>query len=154
MLPAALIPLTWLGLLLRYPQRTLMIGLPLLAVLGTIALWLILDERSNQRLLDHLEIKISYAPKQCPADMPLSVQLSNNTQKSLKDLQWRIAAYRPGENINLVETTFTQARYSSSSPLVAGAQWQSCLPVPSLRAGYRPSTLEFRVEHRQGNFVR
>ena len=94
---------------------------------------------------DHLDIQISYAPAQCSIDTPLYVHLSNNTDKSLKDLQWRIAAYRPGENINLVETLFTEARYSSSSPLVAGAQWQTCLPTPSLRAGYRASTLQYRV---------
>lgn len=33
MLPPVLIPLTWLALLLRYPKRTLAIGLPLLALL-------------------------------------------------------------------------------------------------------------------------
>lgn len=154
MIPPALIPLTWLGLLLRYPKRTLMIGVPLLAVLGSIAGWLIIDQRNTQQLLDHLEMQLSYAPEQCPPDMPLSVQISNNTDKSLKDLQWRIAAYRPGENINLVETLFTESRYSSASPLVAGAQWQNCIPMPSLRAGYRASTVEFRVERRQGHFVR
>ena len=154
MLPPLLIPLTWIALLLRYPKRTLAIGVPIIVVLASIAGWLILDERNNQQLLDHLDIQISYAPTQCPPDTPLLVQLGNNTDKSLKDLQWRIAAYRPGENINLVETLFTEARYSSSSPLVAGAQWQTCLPMPSLRAGYRANTLEFRIERRQGSFVR
>ncbi len=154
MLPPVLIPLTWLALLLRYPKRTLAIGLPLIAVLGSIAAWLILDQRNNQYLLDHLDMHISYAPEQCPAATPLLVQLRNNTDQSLKDLQWRIAAYRPGENINLIETLFAESRYTSSSPLVSGAQWQTCLPLPSLRAGYRASTLEFRVERRQGNFVR
>lgn len=154
MLPPALIPLTWLALLLRYPKRTLMIGVPLLAILASIAAWLIIDERSTQRQLDQLTIRMSYAPELCPPDTPLSVELSNNTDHALKDLHWRIAAYRPGENINLVETLFTQARYSGSSPLVAGAQWQKCLPLPSLRAGYRASTLEFYAERRQGRFVR
>ncbi len=154
MLPPVLIPLTWVALLLRYPKRTLAIGVPLLAILGSIAGWLILDQRNNQYLLDHLDMQISYAPTQCPADAPLLVQLRNNTDQSLKDLRWRIAAYRPGENINLVETLFAESHYSSSSPLVSGAQWQTCLPLPSLRAGYRASTLEFRIERRQGNFVR
>jgi len=154
MLPPVLIPLTWLALLLRYPKRTLAIGVPLLLILGSIAGWLILDQRNNQYLLDHLDMQISYAPTQCPTDTPLLVQLRNNTDQSLKDLQWRIAAYRPGENINLIETLYTESRYSSSSPLVSGTQWQTCLPLPSLRAGYRASTLEFRVERRQGHFVR
>lgn len=114
MLPPVLIPLTWLGLLLRYPQRTLIIGVPLLAVLGSIAGWLILDQHNNQRLLDRLEMQVLYTPTQCPTNAPLRVQLRNNTDKSLKDLQWRIAAYRPGESINLVETLFTEAHYSLS----------------------------------------
>ncbi len=154
MLPPVLIPITWIALLLRYPKRTLAIGVPLLVLLASIAGWLILDERNNQHLLDRLEMKISYAPQLCPPDTPLSVQLRNNTEQSLKDLQWRIAAYRPGENINLVETLFTEARYSSSSPLAPAAEWQTCLPMPSIRAGYRASTVEFRIERRQGHFVR
>lgn len=154
MLPPALIPLTWLALLLRYPKRTLMIGAPLVLLLAGVTAWLLLDGRYNQRLLDHLDMQISYAPEQCPVNQPLLVQLRNNTDYSLKNLQWRIAAYRPGENINLVATLFTEARYTSSSPLVSGAQWQTCLPLPNLRAGYRASTVEFRVERRQGNFDR
>ena len=154
MLPPVLIPLTWLVLLLRYPKRTLAIGVPLLLLLASIAGWLILDERHNQRQLDRLEMTISYVPAQCTPDAPLRLQLRNNTDQSLKDLQWRIAAYRPGENINLVETLFTEARYSSSSPLAPAAEWHACLPLPSLRAGYRASTVEFRVERRQGHFVR
>lgn len=154
MLPPALIPLTWLVLLLRYPKRTLAIGVPLLLVLASIAAWLIIDERNNQRQLDRLDMQISYAPTQCTPDALLRVQLRNNTDQSLNDLQWRIAAYRPGENINLVETLFTEARYSSSSPLAPNAEWHTCLPLPSLRAGYRASTVEFRIERRQGHFVR
>jgi len=154
MLPPALIPITWLALLLRYPKRTLAIGVPLLLLLASIAGWLVIGERNNQRLLDHLDMQITYAPQQCPSNAPLLVHLRNNTDKSLKDLKWRIAAYRPGETTNLIETLFTEAHYSSASPLVAGAEWQTCLPLPSLRAGYRASTLDFRIERRQGNFVR
>ena len=58
MLPPALIPITWIALLLRYPKRTLAIGVPVLAVLGSIAGWLVLDERTNQQLLDRLDILI------------------------------------------------------------------------------------------------
>lgn len=154
MLPPALIPLTWLVLLLRYPKRTLAIGLPILLTLASIAGWLILDQRSNQRQLDRLDMQITYAPTECTADAPLRVQLRNSTAQSLINLKWRIAAYRPGEDINLVETLFTEARYSSISPLAPNAQWHTCLPLPSLRAGYRPSTVEFRIERRQGKFVR
>ncbi|MDY7218893.1 multidrug transporter [Denitrificimonas sp. JX-1] len=154
MLPPALIPLTWLGLLLRYPARTLAIGVPILTVLGSIAIWLIIDERANQQRLDRLEMDISYAPNTCSPDTPILVQIRNNSDRALKDLKWRIAAYRPGESINLVQTLYAEFHYSSASPLAPNTQWQSCQPLPTLRPGYRASTLEFRIERRQGQFIR
>jgi hypothetical protein len=36
--------------------------------------------------------------------------------------------------------------------LLPGSQWQDCLPLPTLRQGYRPQTLEFRAERLQGAF--
>jgi hypothetical protein len=36
--------------------------------------------------------------------------------------------------------------------LQAGGDWEDCLPMPPLRAGYRPQTLEFRAERLQGSF--
>ena len=95
MLPPALIPLTWLVLLLRYPKRTLAIGLPIVLTLASIAGWLILDQHSNQRRLDRLDMQITYAPTECTVDAPLRVQLRNSTDQSLINLKWRIAAYRP-----------------------------------------------------------
>ena len=43
-------------------------------------------------------------------------------------------------------------RYRGPGELQAGASWEDCLPMPPLRPGYRPQTLEFRAEHLQGSF--
>ncbi len=152
MLP--LIPaLTWLALLLRYPRRTLAVVVPLLLVLLTLAIWVQWQEKTTEQLLARLEISIDYAPERCEADVPLLVQVNNTSGRALDSLSWRIAAYRPGERINLVNQRYNSPAYSGDSPLAPGQHWEHCLPMPELRSGYRASTLEFRIENRKGRFL-
>ncbi|MCY1313378.1 hypothetical protein D9M70_638950 [compost metagenome] len=68
------------------------------------------------------------------------------------ELRWQIAAYRPGDSVNLAERLYESPRYSGPGELLPGASWQDCLPLPNLRSGYRASTLEFRAERLQGSF--
>lgn len=70
MLTPALIPLTWLVLLLRYPAYRAYWSVDS-ADLMSIAGWLILEQQSNQRQLDRLDIQITYAPTECTVDAPL-----------------------------------------------------------------------------------
>lgn len=152
MLP--LIPaLTWLALLLRYPKRTLAVAVPLLSVLLLLAAWVQWQEKTTEQLLAQLEISIDYVPAQCGAEKPLLVRIDNTSDRALDSLSWRIAAYRPGERINLVNERYNSPAYAGDSPLVAGQHWEHCLPLPELRSGYRAATLEFRIENRQGRFL-
>jgi hypothetical protein len=97
-------------------------------------------------------VRLNYAPEQCPVGKPLLVLINNGNKVPLTELRWRIAAYAPGENINLAEENYSSPRYRGPGELLADSQWQDCLPLPPLRAGYRPQTLEFRAEHLQGSF--
>ncbi|MNE75846.1 hypothetical protein D3C80_1720430 [compost metagenome] len=85
-------------------------------------------------------------------DRPLLVQLNNGNKVPLLELRWRVAAYAPGDTVNLVDNLYTAPRYRGPGELQAGASWQDCLPIPPLRPGYRPQTLEFRAERLQGTF--
>jgi hypothetical protein len=67
-------------------------------------------------------------------------------------LRWRIAAYAPGDTVNLADNQYDAPRYRGPGELQAGANWEDCLPLPPLRPGYRPQTLEFRAERLQGSF--
>ena len=58
--------------------------------------------------------------------------LDNREARQLARLELRIT-YAPGE-------------------FQGAATWHDCLPMPPLRAGYRPQTLEFRAERLQGSF--
>ncbi|OPG78046.1 multidrug transporter, partial [Pseudomonas ogarae] len=102
--------------------------------------------------LERLELRISYAPGQCPADRPLSLTLKNTNDVPLIELQWRVAAYAPGDTINLADSPYNAPRYRGPGELQADAEWQDCLPLPPLRPGYRPQTLEFRAERLHGSF--
>lgn len=152
MLIGVLLIITWLILLLRYPAKALSVSMAAVVGLGLVAAsvaWL--DSREAQRLA-RLELRITLAPKQCPADRPLFLTLRNNNDVPLESLSWRIAAYSPGDTVNLADNLYTAPRYRGPGELQAGANWQDCLPMPPLRAGYRAQTLEFRAERLQGSF--
>ena len=147
-----LLIITWLVLLLRYPSKALPVSMAALVGLGLVAAsvaWL--DHREAQQLA-RLELRMVYAPDQCPADRPLRLTLRNGNDVPLLALGWRVAAYAPGDTVNLADNLYTAPRYRGPGELQAGGVWQDCLPVPPLRAGYRPQTLEFRAERLQGSF--
>jgi len=154
MLFGAILVLSWLVLLIRYPGKALPISLAALVGLGLVASWVVWQESRENRHLAHLDMRLSYAPQRCPADRPLAVDLTNGSSAALLELRWRVAAYRPGDSVNLAEHLYESPRYSGPGELLPGATWQGCLPLPTLRSGYRANTLEFRAERLQGSFSR
>jgi len=154
MLIGAILLLSWLILLLRYPGKALPISLAALTGLALVASWVLWQESRENRHLAHLELRLSYAPDRCPADRPLALQLNNGSRAALLELHWQIAAYRPGDSVNLAERLYDSPRYTGPGELLPGASWHSCLPLPTLRRGYRASTLEFRAERLHGSFSR
>ncbi|WP_407315126.1 multidrug transporter [Pseudomonas sp. nanlin1] len=152
MFVGVLLVLTWLVLLIRYPAKALPISLAALLGLGLVGLWVAwMDTRENQQLA-RLELRLTYQPQTCPADRPLSVTLKNGNPVPLTELQWQVAAYAPGATANLSQDLYSAPRYRGPGVLQPGASWQECVPLPSLRPGYRPQTLDFRAERVQGSF--
>ncbi|WP_172147702.1 multidrug transporter [Pseudomonas tumuqii] len=154
MLFGAILVLSWLILLIRYPSKALPISLVALIGLGLVASWVLWQESRETRHLAHLQLRLVYDPQNCPANRPLALTLQNGSSAALLELRWQIAAYRPGDSVNLAERLYESPRYSGPGELLPGATWQDCLPLPTLRSGYRASTLEFRAERLQGSFSR
>ncbi|MBC3346304.1 MULTISPECIES: multidrug transporter [Pseudomonas] len=152
MLIGVLLVITWLILLLRYPAKALPVSLAAFVGLGLVAAWVIWEDSRETRQLARLDLRVSYAPDRCPADRPLLLNMTNGNDVPLIELRWRIAAYAPGDTINLADNQYTAPRYRGPGELQPGADWQDCLPLPPLRPGYRPQTLEFRAERLQGSF--
>ncbi|WP_324733462.1 multidrug transporter [Pseudomonas paeninsulae] len=152
MLFGAILVLSWLVLLIRYPSKALPISLAALIGLGLVASWVLWQESREMRHLAHMQLRLVYDPQNCPANRPLALTLKNGSDAALLELHWKIAANRPGDSVNLVERLYESPRYSGPGELLPGATWQDCLPVPTLRSGYRASTLEFRAERLQGSF--
>ena len=154
MLIGAILVLSWLILLIRYPSKALPVSLTALVGLGLVASWVLWQESRDTHDLARLELRLDYTPERCPADRPLALTLKNRSDAALLELQWQIAAYRPGDSVNLAERLYETPHYSGPGELLSGEGWQTCLPVPTLRSGYRASTLEFRAERLQGRFNR
>ncbi|AYC31866.1 multidrug transporter [Pseudomonas cavernae] len=153
MLIGALLVLTWLILLIRYPAKAMPISGAALIGLLLIGAWMYWLDQREARQLAHLELRLVYAPEQCPADRPLALSLKNGSRTPLQELRWKVAAYAPGDSVNLAETLYDAPRYRGPGELLPGASWHDCLPLPPLRPGYRPATLEFRAERLQGSFA-
>jgi hypothetical protein len=153
MLIGALLVLTWLVLLVRYPGKALPLSAAAFFGLLLVASWVIWQQSRETQQLARIQLRLDYAPERCPANRPLGLVVQNASDASLLTLRWQIAAYRPGDSVNLVEYTYESPRYRGPGKLLPGATWQDCLPLPTLRSGYRASTLEFRVERLQGTFA-
>jgi len=153
MLIGALLILLWFILLLRYPLRALPISLGAAAAFALVVGWAILQDRQQARLLERLKVTISYEPRQCPAARPLLARLANHSDRRVSQLSWRIAAYVPNSHLNVAQGSFEKPDYSLPADLQAGASWQSCLPLPTLRSGYRASTLSFGATDLEGEFT-
>lgn len=153
MLFGAILILSWFILLIRYPSKALPVTL--LAVIGLfiVASTVIWQENREKGHLAELELRFNYDPQNCPADRPLAVTLNNASPNPLLELQWQLAAYRPGDSVNLVENTYESPRYTGPGDLQPDSSWSNCLPLPPLRSGYRASSLEFRAERLQGSFA-
>ncbi len=153
MLIGAILALTWLILLLRYPAKALPLSLAAVFGVGLIALWVLWEERSVERRFARLEIQLSYSPQDCPADRPLAIQVRNGGDATLRDFAWQVQAFRPGDTINLAQPSYDHPRYLGPAELQPGARWQDCLPLPPIRQGYRAQSLEFRAANLHGKFV-
>lgn len=154
MIPPVLFPLfTWLALLIRYPRRTLMIALPIFSGLLCIALWVQWQEKKTEALLAQVQIELRFAPQVCSADNPLHVRVFNSTDSLLGELRWQLVAQRPGEQVNLARADYNNPGYRLPRSLPAGESWESCLPLPALRPGYRADTLEFYARQLKGRFA-
>lgn len=153
MIVGALLIITWLILLLRYPAKALPVSMAALiglAIVSAVVVWL--DHREAQQLA-RLELRLAYAPDLCPADRPLHLTLRNGNDVPLTELRWRVAAYAPGNTVDLADTPYAAPHYRGPGDLQGAAEWQDCLPLPPIRTGYRPQTLEFRAERLQGHFA-
>lgn len=151
MLIGALLTLSWLALLIRYPGRGVPLTLTAVFALGLVALALLWQEQRQQRRLERLELTLALDAA-CPADRPLRVRVHNGSDATVHELRWQVGAYQGGDSINLADSRYDSPHYRAPHTVLAGSAWSECLPLPPLRPGYRASSLEFRAERLQGRF--
>ncbi|MFC2970699.1 hypothetical protein ACFOJE_00525 [Azotobacter bryophylli] len=72
MLFGALLVLTWLVLLLRYPEQALRVSFAALCGLALVVAAVLWQEQRTEHALSRLELRLDYAPQRCPPDRPLA----------------------------------------------------------------------------------
>ncbi|SDT17629.1 multidrug transporter [Pseudomonas oryzae] len=151
MLIGALLTLSWLALLIRYPARAVPLSLAAVFALGLVALLLLWQEQRQRQRLERLELTLALDAV-CPADRPLRARLHNGSDAALHDLRWQVGAYQRGDSINLADSRYDSPHYRAPHTVLAGRDWTECLPLPPLRPGYRAAGLEFRAVRLEGRF--
>lgn len=152
MLIGALLAITWLILVIRYPQRALPVSLAALCGLFLLAAAVVWQQEREASRLARVEIRLQHDPVQCPAERPLRVEVHNGNSLPLRELRWKLYVHSPGQSTNLIQGRPAELDYDGPGSLLADARWQSCLPLPPLRPGYRPASLEYRAVDLRGRF--
>ena len=152
MLIGILLAVTWLILVIRYPHKALPVSLAALCGLLLLAAVVVWQQEQESRRLARVEIRLQYAPAQCPADRPLRVDVHNGNALALRELRWKLLIHSPGQSTNLIQGRPAELDYDGPGNLLADARWDNCLPLPALRPGYRPASLEYRAVDLRGRF--
>ena len=142
----------WLILLLKYPAKALPVSLAAIASLGIVAAWVVWQQKHLDHQLARLEVSLRFDPKQCSSVRPIATTIRNTQDTTLVSLSWRIAAYFPGDRNDLAANDYSRPSYTASQGISPGQTWSTCLPVPSLRHGYRAETLSYRAIALEGTF--
>lgn len=153
MLYGALLILTWLVLVIRYPRKALPVSLVALGGLLLIAVLVFWQQEREERALAHVEIRLQHDLQQCPANRPLRVELHNGSGHALTGLSWTLQVRQSGQTANLVQGRGERQRHDGPGNLLADARWESCLALPALRPGYRPESLEYRAIELKGRLA-
>lgn len=148
----ALLALTWLILLLRYPAKALPVSLVAmtgLLLVGALVLWQ--DHRDQQRVAQ-LALTLQWDAN-CPHETPLRANLHNRSEHTLLALTWQISAELPGQGIELVSERLARGNFRVDQGLAPNEQWQHCLPLPRLRDGVNPAALSYTGIRLQAHFA-
>lgn len=152
MLYMVVLAVSWLILLLRYPSKALPISLAAGAGLLLLAAWVVWEEQRHQQRLTQLSLALTYTPERCPSDRPLSVHVRNHSTATLRELSWKVSAWAPMVNSNLLQSSYPELSLPGPLHIAPGDSWEQCVALPPLRPGYRASTVQFRAEQLRGRF--
>ena len=151
MLIGALLILTWLVLLVRYPLRAVPISL------GPCSVWHLSPagcsgRNIEEQLLSRLEIRLTHDPQR-PALSRCMCNWSTTRTGSCRVCNGRWPPIPRAHAPTLARRAYDAPAYQGPGDLQPGVRWESCLPLPLLRSGYRAATLEFHAERLQGHFA-
>src|SRR5688572_25094326 len=81
----------------------------------------------------------------CPSEFPLLIKIYNGSSKTLNEIEWHIAAYRPGYSTDLSQSGFR--KYSSDKIIQRGDWFEFCYGYPKIPSDINPKTLIYKVQY-------
>jgi hypothetical protein len=109
-------------------------GIIAFVIIGGLALgiFLYIHETNSNRLQNHVQVALKYDTKGCPKDYPLNILITNNSRKSVSEVNWGIKVHHPGHSTDL--TSYTS--YKSDQILSPQTSTCGCWRLPNLDVQY------------------
>lgn len=140
-------------LLLLFPRKAPVIVSSITLAVMAIAIYLMVDENIDTSREGKVSIQAEIDPENCTADMPLRVNIQNNSDATLSLFKWNIAVYRVGYTTDLNRTNRRHSpKFGLEKPLGAGQSTSFCYEIPKTREGYQNDELSFAAIDKQVAF--
>jgi hypothetical protein len=117
-------------------------------------MWVVWLDNREIKQLARLELRIAYAPQDCPADRPLQLKMNNGNNVPLTELRWRIAAYAPGDTVNLADNQYSAPRYRGPGELQGRWQLGRLFAIAATAPRLSPANPGFSRRTLAGQFLR
>lgn len=142
----------FLFFLIKFPRQILTgIGI----IVGCIALliyaFIYLPDKNRKMLQEKIVVTVSYDTTKCGVGYPLSISITNSSNKTISKVTWNIDAYQSGYSTNLASYNND---YLCDKILKPGERWTLCYTVPSsLKAeGKLIGMLGYRISNKYAYF--
>ncbi len=147
-------------LLLAFPRR-MMILLAVVAVVGVVIASVLFgveayQNQQRERLNNGLQFVVYFDTRDCMAEYPLRVEITNRTDRTMNAVSFTLSGYRKSYSKPL------RSEYTSNYDRIIGSResYVSCWRVPrpdigitdDVLASNLPSSLEWRIDSVSGDF--
>ena len=130
-------------LLILFPKATGTLVSVLLVGALLIAWYFYIKDQKHELAESQVSLQIRWAGAEdgCSEQQPLSVTMTNGSEKTVEKVEWAIEVKRPGHSNSLVKDTYNfSGGYESDRILEPGDRFGACYRVPALR-DYAQSTV-------------
>lgn len=128
----------------NFPKQTAYLVLFIIAVIVSIVMYEKSSEKADEKFKELVSIDVSYDISHCSLEKPISVAISNKSNKIVNSVSWSFKAYEPGYSDNLAPYSYGPS-YKSDKILNENEDVNLCYKSPRLDRDNTPATVNWVI---------